>query len=69
MSCNLERRYGTIEQPARVRVDAEPWLLGFCRWAVEETYATGDTVWRVTVASGRWRWRGRRAEYIETRVA
>jgi hypothetical protein len=50
-----------------LKIEHEPWLLGWCRWdIVLETEGAGALVWMEILASGRWRWRGRGAPYRES---
>lgn len=51
-----------------VRIDYEPWLLGFCRWAIVKRIPQGSAIWQWTVRSGRWKWRGFDAPYQEAPV-
>lgn len=53
-----------------VAFEFEPWLLGFCRWrTVERTIwgglGNGEVAMGKVLAQGRWRWRGRSAQYRE----
>jgi hypothetical protein len=47
-------------------IEYTPWLLGWSRWEIVfEAGSRPGMVIRDVLASGRWRWRGRRAEYHE----
>ena len=64
-----------MKQPTRRTIMVslyEPGLLGWCRWeiATELHYGhdPGRTVHHSTLATGRWKWRGRHAKFCEATV-
>jgi hypothetical protein len=54
-----------LKPHAVVFAEMQPWLLGWSQWYVGVHYGNGPHGHFEVLARGRWRWRGRRAEYAE----